>query len=188
MHGGIVSLSQISCGTLRGWIKMHSNPCMISPVYHAVTTIHLESNRLSHEVAYVKWDPVTLDHEDPEPPKYVVEFTTRGEREGCRGEVNALRVTTENKEFAALKLEGDKEYSITVSIESPTGTILARGVQSISLPREEPVPAPQDVKVSPLTSTSLRVQWKVSNSLLPINPHHMDRKGYPCLSVGWFVW
>ena len=164
---------------------MHSNPCMISPVYHAVTTIHLESNRLSHEVAYVKWDPVSLDHEDPEPPKYVVEFTTRGEREGCRGEVNALRVTTENKEFAALKLEGDKEYSITVSVESPTGTILARGVQSISLPREEPVPAPQDVKVSPLNSTSLRVQWKVSNLCYFLTLTIWTEKGtHVCLLAG----
>ena len=164
---------------------MHSNPCMISPVYHAVTTIHMESNRLSHEVAYVKWDPVSLDHNDPEPPKYVVEFTTRGEREGCRVEVNALRVTTENKEFAALKLEGDKEYSITVSVESPTGTILARGVQSISLPREEPVPAPQDVKVSPLTSTSLRVQWKVSNSCHLLTLTIWTEKGtHVCLLAG----
>ena len=72
-----------------------------------------------------------------------------------------MQTETNEFEFVAGKLEGDKEYIVKVSVKSSCRDILASGTHSIPLPREEHVPTPQGVRVIAVKK-SLRVNWDVS--------------------------
>ena len=94
---------------------------------------------------YVKWN-----HAKPQDAKFVVESATV-----------VMQTETNEFEFVAGKLEGDKEYIVKVSVKSSHRDILASGTHSIPLPREEHVPTPQGVRVIAVKK-SLRVDWDVS--------------------------
>ena len=110
-------------------------------------------------------------HPDADPDNYTIEIKSRagvgGETERSAA-VAAQCVLTETNEFVAARLESCKEYIVTVQAKSARGGILASGVHSIPLPTDEIVPVPHGVRVTPLSRTSLRVNWEVSLSLLYI--------------------
>lgn len=113
----------------------------------------VETRRLSQQLAYVKWKHVTQD------ATYMVEVAPSRKGEGK--EAVSVEMQMETNEFVAGKLEGDKEYIVTVSARSSHGDILARGTHSIPLPREEHVPTPRGVRVTAVKK-SLSVSWEVS--------------------------
>lgn len=108
---------------------------------------------MSQRIAYVKWQPVTQQD-----AKYTVEVVSSGKEEEKEA---TLETETKTNEFVARELEGDKEYTMTISAKSSEGDIIATGTHSIPLPKNENVPTPQGVRVTGATK-SLRVKWDVS--------------------------
>lgn len=109
---------------------------------------------MSQRLAYVKWKPVVLQE-----AKCMVEVAPS--RKGEETEAMTLEMQKETNEFVAGELEGDKEYTVTVSVKSSDGNILASSTHAIPLPMAERVPTPERLRVTAVKK-SLKVHWDVS--------------------------